>query len=114
MINYDILDATAMYFSALLKQKKIKYTITSLYDGYQWKFDDYNGDIAIHSGTYYYDEGYVESYGMPWDKDDVSILSPQEAVRRLAGEDCACMIEREYTFEDTIESLIATIEITEA
>lgn len=93
MINHDIIDATAMYFNALLRHKGIEYKIESCWDGYKWTFEDYDGDIAIHSGTYYYDEGYVESYQMPWDEDDVSILSPQETVARLMGEDPTYMLD---------------------
>lgn len=105
MINHDIIDATAMYFNALLRRKGIEYKIESCWDGYKWKFEGYDGDIAIHSGTYYYDEGYVESYLMPWDDDDVSVLLPQEAVARIAGEDPAYTIERQYNLRDFLESV---------
>lgn len=100
------IEETATKFTSLLKAHNIKYSIRPLFDGYQWKFNNYNGDIAIHSGTYHNDEGYLESYEMPWDDGDVSICTPEEMIRRLEGKEPHVMAERVYTIDDTIDSLM--------
>ena len=67
-----------------LKKAGIDFEWHVLYEGYQWTFPKYpGGDIAIHAGTYEARRGYFESYCMPWDKDDVTILSAEEAIQHL-------------------------------
>ena len=106
-------DAVAAYFTHLLMIEGISFKVEPLYDGYKWTFSDLPGDIAIHSGTYYSDEDYLESYGMPWDNDDVSICTPNEMVRRLSGKEPHTLGERKYTFNDAINSIQTLLEKTE-
>lgn len=75
-------------FNRKLKKAGIKFEWHPLYDGYQWTFDKFpHGDIALHSGTYSARYGYLESYCMPWDDDEVTVLSRTEAIQQLtAGE----------------------------
>ena len=70
-----------------LKKAGIEYSWVHLYNGYQWTFPNYpNGDAAIHSGTYSNRRGYFETYCMPWDEDDVTVLTADELVTKLKGE----------------------------
>lgn len=80
-----IIESTASKFTRLLHDYHVEYELKSLYDGYQWTFINYDGDVAIHSGTYKSDLGYVESYNMPWDEDDVSVFTPEDMTRLLLG-----------------------------
>lgn len=43
-----------------------------------------SGDIAYHKDTYGYPD-YVETFRFPWDNEDVSILYPDEAVRKIVA-----------------------------
>lgn len=71
-------------FNRKLKKAGIKFEWHPLYDGYQWTFDKFpGGDITLHSGTYYARRGYLESYRMPWDGDDVTVLDHDEAIQHL-------------------------------
>ena len=74
-------------FTLLLVRNEIPFSYAPFRDGGQWKFKNFEGDIAIHSGTYYCDEGYLESYRMPWDNGDVSVYYPADMVHLLLGEE---------------------------
>ena len=61
------------------------------HDGFQLRFPWYeNGDIACHSGT----GGRLESYGFPWDEDDVTCDTVAGFVSRLVP------VWREVTYDD--------------
>lgn len=84
MMNNNKFYAPIKEFTFLLLRNKIPFSFAPLYDGGQWTFPAYpNGDVAIHSGTYHSDEGYLESYGMPWDEGDVSVETPEEMALRV-------------------------------
>ena len=69
-----------------LKKANIEYRWEKLYDGYKWYFSKYpNGDAIIHSGSYYNKSGCFETMGMPWDEDDVTVLTANELVNKLKG-----------------------------
>lgn len=71
-------------FNRKLKKAGIKFEWHPLYEGYQWTFDKFpGGDIALHAGTYGARRGYLESYCMPWDDGDVTMLSHAEAIQHL-------------------------------
>lgn len=75
-------------FNHKLKKAGIQFSWGTLYDGYQWTFDKFpGGDIALHSGTYYARDGYLESYRMPWDDGDVTVLNHTEAIQYLTKGD---------------------------
>lgn len=66
-----------------LKKAGIEFQWEELYDGYKWTFPKFNGDVAIHGGTYGAKHGYFESYMMPWDNGDVTVLSCAEVIQHL-------------------------------
>lgn len=71
-------------FNRKLKKAGIKFEWHSLYEGYQWTFEKFpGGDITLHGGTYGARHGYLESYCMPWDDGDVTILTHAEATQHL-------------------------------
>lgn len=78
---------TALDFVEELMERGVYFAMNPLYDGYQWRFGGNleNGDVAIHHGTYGNQNRKVESYGMPWDNDDVSALSPEEMAMLIAN-----------------------------
>jgi len=69
-----------------LKKAGIAYSWEKLYDGYTWRFPKFpDGDAAIHSGTYGNRQGYFETYRMPWDNGDVTVLSADKLIQKLRG-----------------------------
>lgn len=77
----------ARLFSDSLIEDSIPFTIERILDGYKWTFPDIpGGDVIIHSGSYSHAFGMVESWGMPWDEDDVSVLAPTEMEKNIYNE----------------------------
>ena len=103
MTNFD---TTIEKFSNLLDERGIEYTKHPIFDGMQWRFNHLPGDVVIHSGSYNSHRGYVESYQMPWDDEDVTSCTPEEMARRIAGEKYNEEEEYKYTFEDLLYSCI--------
>ena len=69
-----------------LKKAGIEYSWEKLYDGYAWRFPKFpGGDAAIHSGTYGNRCGCFETYQMPWDNGDVTVLYADELIQKLRG-----------------------------
>ena len=69
-----------------LKKAGIEYSWEKLYDGYAWRFPKFpGGDAAIHSGTYGNRCGCFETYRMPWDNGDVTVLYADELITKLKG-----------------------------
>lgn len=66
-----------------LKAIGIPHTMRECHDGYQIVFPWAEGDIVICSYSYSSEYGYVESYRFEWDGDDVSILTPEEAINKI-------------------------------
>lgn len=70
-------------------------------NGFQVRFtEDFPiGDVIIHDGSYGNYCGVLESYGFPWDYDDVSCHAPQEMARLInayaRGEDWKAILEEE-------------------
>ena len=58
-------------------------TMNALYEGWQLRFPWCVGDVAAHRGTYCEAAGKVESYCFPWDDDDVTVLTPEEAAIKI-------------------------------
>lgn len=63
----------------------IPYTTNSLWEGKQIRFPWCAGDVACHEFTYETNDDKVESYCFPWDNDDVTVLSPEEAAGLIVG-----------------------------
>lgn len=57
----------------------VPYVTRKLWEGAQIRFPWCEGDIACHDGIYGHSDGMVESYQFPWDDEDVSVLTPEEA-----------------------------------
>lgn len=55
-------------------------------DGYAVRFPWSDGDAACNSYTRGSGSGKVETYRFPWDDGDVSVLSVEQAARRIAAE----------------------------
>ena len=58
-------------------------TINALREGWQLRFPWCPGDIAAHAGTFGEAQGMVESFCFPWDGDDVTVLTPEEAAIKI-------------------------------
>ena len=75
---------------ATLLSRGIPCTMNPLLGGYQLRFHWCDGDVAIHSGTYYNWEGRVETYCFPWDDDDVSVFTPEEFIETISDFYATC------------------------
>lgn len=107
-MTHNIINETAVLFTNLLLENHITFTCEPIFDGYKWTFAHLpDGDVALHSGTYHHNEGYVESYCMPWDNGDVSVCLPYEMVCRIKGEAPRESGEKTPSFEDLLNSIIA-------
>lgn len=82
-----------------LDEYHIPHTVHDCWEGAQIRFPWCNGDVAIHDGTYGHANGCVESYGFPWDDEDVSMLYPEEALTNIV----AYFIE---SFQNSAKALI--------
>lgn len=69
--------------AGMLEYAGIPCTVNDIFDGAQVRFPWHRGDIACHHGTYGADDGFVESYELPWDEGDVTRMIPEEAVARV-------------------------------
>lgn len=101
---------TVNLFNQLLVTYDIPFSLGYMFGGVQWKFPAYpDGDIILHDGSYGHEEGYLESYRMPWDEDDVSVALPHEMVRRLLGWAPNREAERDYDVFDALDSMDAML-----
>lgn len=72
------------YIANKCLENKIPFEIKPCWEGWQIKFAwADNADIAAHSWTYGTKSGLVESYQFPWDDDDVSTMTPEEAFEKI-------------------------------
>lgn len=67
-----------------LIERNIPLRIVTLYDGLQIRFPWSDGDLICHQYSYGADDGCVESFGCPWDEDDVTRLTIDEAVEKIS------------------------------
>ncbi len=51
--------------------------------GYQFNFSWNTNDVVTDPSCSRYDNDYVESYGFPWDEDDVTRDTPEEMAKRI-------------------------------
>lgn len=54
-------------------------------NGFQLRFEGLDGDAVIHDFSYGHECGEWETYKMPWDYGDVSILTAEELVQKVAS-----------------------------
>ena len=88
-------------FRQLLIDHDIPFTEHELWGGIQWRFPFTNGDVAYHAGTYHNDTC-VESFGMPWDREDVTAVPPERMVEFLAHYDDWAQIDPEDITEENL------------
>lgn len=88
-------------FRQLLIDHGIPFTEYPLFDGIKWCFPFTDGDVAYHAGTYDNDTC-VESYGMPWDRGDVTAVSPKRMVEFLTHYDDWARINPEDITEENL------------
>lgn len=69
---------------AELKELDVPFTTNVAFDGIQFRFPWHDGDVIIHSVSYSCNSGMMESYGFPWDRNDVSIWAPTDMAALLA------------------------------
>ncbi len=69
-----------------LIKAEIPFTHNQIFDGWQIRCPWCGGDVVAHFGSHGADYGHVESYGFPWDEDDVSELTPAEAIALIVKE----------------------------
>ena len=65
--------------SNLLTEYGIPHTLNVNWDGLQIRFPWNHGDLICHSGSYEHDKGMLESMACPWDDEDVSTISVDDA-----------------------------------
>lgn len=68
-----------------LSRRNIPYTIKTCWDGLQIQFPWSNGDLVCHGASYGHAVGAVESMGCPWDEDDVTCLTVNEAFEKIVA-----------------------------
>ena len=66
------------------KENNIKVTsVIFIMDGFQVRFEGIKGDAVLHDGSYGRESGMWESYGMPWNYDDVSVHEAKKLVKLI-------------------------------
>lgn len=65
------------------KKHNIPCQINRQRGGWQIRFPWTDGDVACNALTYGNTAGYVESYRFPWDNDDVTVLTVDEAIYKV-------------------------------
>lgn len=81
MTYEERIDAIASYCDLY----NVPYTTNSIWNGKQIRFPWCAGDVACHEFTYGTDMDKVESYCFPWDNEDVTVLSVEEAAGLIVG-----------------------------
>ena len=86
MENYVNYTKIILEIADRLTSYQVPFSIKLLYGGAQLRFPWHKGDIICHERSYGHELGMVESFEFPWDEDDVSVLTPNEAVERIVAE----------------------------
>lgn len=81
MTYEERIDAIASYCDLY----NVPYTTNPIWNGKQIRFPWCTGDVACHEFTYGTDIDKVESYCFPWDNEDVTVLSVEEAAGLIIG-----------------------------
>ena len=72
---------TIKEFTYCLLDYRIPFTISCCLDGIKWTFPFCDGDFICNSAVH--NPSMVESMAMPWDGDDVTTCTVQEAISNL-------------------------------
>ena len=67
-----------------LSERGIPCSINIAWEGLQIRFPWNDGDLVCHLGSYGSAVGDVESMGCPWDEDDVTRLTTNEALEKIS------------------------------
>lgn len=84
-INLDYMNALVDLVNELRKNNIAVREFNTLNNGFQLKFEDFEGDAVIHDYSYGRDSGWWETYKFPWDEGDVSVLTAEELVEKLVS-----------------------------
>lgn len=77
---------TVCKFNSELTKLNVEFNMEQLYDGYKWTFPNYpDGDVVLHYFSYGHECGMIESYGFPWDVEDVTCMTPREMALCIAN-----------------------------
>lgn len=113
MTYEERIDAIASYCDLY----NVPYTTNSIWNGKQIRFPWCAGDVACHEFTYGTDMDKVESYCFPWDNEDVTVLSIEEAAGLIVGyyygleeEEEEKEDEEENGFKPSAEQIITLVE----
>ena len=71
------------FIKNILDSLHIPCRMNELYEGWQLCFPWCMEAVAAHKSTYEAKSGKVESYCLPWDDDDVTVLTPEEAAIKI-------------------------------
>lgn len=66
-----------------IKIKEVRF----LHGGFQVYFEGWNGDAICHNYSYGHESGMWETFGFPWDGDDVSVWSAEDLAAMLCGDE---------------------------
>ena len=82
-LNEAIFQGATAVLSAILTREKIPHNVRPLHGGFQILFPWCGGDLICHNFSYGNKWGEFESYGFPWDEEDVTVLSISDAVTKI-------------------------------
>ena len=82
-INLDYMNALVDLVSKCREKGISIREFGTLNNGLFVKFEGFRGDAVIHDFSYGHEAGKWETYKMPWDEDDVSVLTTEELVELL-------------------------------
>lgn len=83
-LNLERTMALAYLLTECEKQNVRVKEVASFQNGFQVLFEDVKGDAILHDGSYGRDFCMWETYGFPWDGDDVSVHD-DETLAKLVG-----------------------------
>ena len=73
---------------SILESAGVPCVIIPCFDGEQIRFPWCYGDVACHRWTEFSKDGKVETYKFPWDEDDISALTIEEAANKIINLYC--------------------------
>ena len=84
-INLTRAEALAELLTACKEEEVEIENLFFFQNGFQIMFKGIEGDAIIHDGSYGRNFGLWETYKMPWDCDDVSVLEADVLAKRLGA-----------------------------
>lgn len=84
-VNIDRVYSLAKLVTKTKKQGVELATVSFYQNGFMVTFKDIPGDAILHDNSYGRNAGLWETYGMPWDCDDVSVHSAKTLAKMLGA-----------------------------